>query len=353
MTSRIITVTYDPIHNIQLDAHIPLTTNTKDGEVKSLPAVVAFHGGGLVAGSKDDAYFPKDLAAKFLSQNVIFISPNYRLLYPSTGVDILQDIHTLFDYLSLPSSELTHQLAQHGIALDRGKIGVIGFSGGNCPAKLAAFLPTINPFTRPKVYFDLYGMAGDFLLDHWVSIKPENQYVPDIPFFEDKVQTILNNPKYRTEKWGLSEAHLGANGDEEGRMGLFVWFINQGNILDYLLDEPGLSARLREVPYDRRSALLSDEQRRILGILPTTLGGGSAPPTIIVHGENDRVVPIEESFRLYDDLKEIEGGKVEKIWVKDAGHGLFVDGDWPRFIDGIDGIMEKGVEFVMRELNGA
>ncbi|WWC95363.1 hypothetical protein V866_002225 [Kwoniella sp. B9012] len=338
MTYDKFTITYDPTHNIQLDAHVPkIEVNDDNGNLKNLPAVVSFHGGGLVAGSKDDLYFPRDLADKFLSQNVIFISPNYRLLHPATGYDILADVHVLFDYLASDSSEL----------------------GGNYPARIS-LMDSINPLTRPKVHWNLYGMGGDFLLDHWINVKPPNEYVPDLPFFKEKVEGILNDPKYKKEKNGLSEAHLGVEGDERGRMGLFVWFINQGNILDVLLDQPGLSARLRSVPYDQRIELLDDEQIKILSvILPTTqrrpkpMATPTPTPTIIIHGENDRIVPIEESYRHHDDLKELGASKVKTIWVKDAGHGLFVDGQWPEFIPGVESIMDQGVKFVMEELNKA
>ncbi|WVQ66502.1 uncharacterized protein L199_004683 [Kwoniella botswanensis] len=356
MTYDKFTITYDPTHNIQLDAHVPkIEVNNDNGNLKNLPAVVSFHGGGLVAGSKDDLYFPRDLADKFLSQNVIFISPNYRLLYPSTGFDILADVHVLFDYLASDSSELGQLLAQKNTRLDISRIGVIGFSGGNYPARIS-LMDSINPLTRPKVHWNLYGMGGDFLLDHWINVKPPNKYVPDLPFFKEKVEGILNDPKYKKEKNGLSEAHLGVEGDERGRMGLFVWFINQGNILDVLLDQPGLSARLRSVPYDQRIELLDDEQIKILSVILPTTQRRPKPmptPTIIIHGENDRIVPIEESYKHHHGLKELGASKVKTIWVKDAGHGLFVDGQWPKFIPGVGSIMDQGVEFVMEELNKA
>jgi dipeptidyl aminopeptidase/acylaminoacyl peptidase len=51
------------------------------------------------------------------------------------------------------------------------------------------------------------------------------------------------------------------------------------------------------------------------------------PPFLILHGDRDEVVPLEQSQILYDKL-EAAGVPVELVVVKNAGHGFRpVDGD--------------------------
>ena len=49
------------------------------------------------------------------------------------------------------------------------------------------------------------------------------------------------------------------------------------------------------------------------------------PPTLIVHGEQDTTVPLQQSQRFYDQLKAA-GVPTELILVKNAAHGLVPEG---------------------------
>ncbi len=46
-----------------------------------------------------------------------------------------------------------------------------------------------------------------------------------------------------------------------------------------------------------------------------------APPFLIVHGDQDMVVPVEQAHLLYDALRQT-GAPVEKLILKNAGHGF-------------------------------
>lgn len=54
---------------------------------------------------------------------------------------------------------------------------------------------------------------------------------------------------------------------------------------------------------------------------PALHAGADAPPFLIIHGENDRLVPIAQSERFVAALKK-NGTPVELLRVKNAGHGL-------------------------------
>ena len=57
---------------------------------------------------------------------------------------------------------------------------------------------------------------------------------------------------------------------------------------------------------------------------PALHASADAPPFLIVHGENDKLVPIAQSERLAAALKKA-GTSVELLRVKNAGHGLRAD----------------------------
>lgn len=81
--------------------------------------------------------------------------------------------------------------------------------------------------------------------------------------------------------------------DELGRFNPWIAWQKWGIFLDYVLSEPGLSARLAQVPYQSRLQMIPKKKRRLL--LPITPG---TPPTYVLHGKEDLLVPFEESLTL-------------------------------------------------------
>ncbi len=67
--------------------------------------------------------------------------------------------------------------------------------------------------------------------------------------------------------------------------------------------------------------------RKILGreISPLYFVSSKLPPTVIVHGDADVVVPLEQSERFAARAKEVGGGEVKVIVRKGKGHG------WPDY----------------------
>ena len=63
-----------------------------------------------------------------LGSDLIFISADYRLLLPSTGLDIIEDVKTLFTFLA--SSEFSLTNLPSGVTLDHTRLAVVGESGG-------------------------------------------------------------------------------------------------------------------------------------------------------------------------------------------------------------------------------
>jgi acetyl esterase/lipase len=54
---------------------------------------------------------------------------------------------------------------------------------------------------------------------------------------------------------------------------------------------------------------------------PVNYARAEAPPFLIVHGEADEIVPVEQAHQLYDALKKAEA-PVEKLILQNGGHGV-------------------------------
>lgn len=90
-------IAYGPDEQQRLDIYSP------SGSERHLPVVVYIHGGGLVAGDKDEAntngLVNSNVPAYFATRNIVGVSINYRLVprvkYPEAGQDIASAVHWL------------------------------------------------------------------------------------------------------------------------------------------------------------------------------------------------------------------------------------------------------------------
>jgi dipeptidyl aminopeptidase/acylaminoacyl peptidase len=85
-------------------------------------------------------------------------------------------------------------------------------------------------------------------------------------------------------------------------------------------------------PQTRTYVRVTDETRKnelLKQVSPITYVSKESPPTFLIHGEKDLVVPLQQSEVIVAKLREV-GVPVELVVVKDAGHG------WPDFwaVDG-------------------
>ena len=74
-------------------------------------------------------------------------------------------------------------------------------------------------------------------------------------------------------------------------------------------------------------AACAEQQSIAVYVTPTPVPSATPddPPTLIVHGEQDTTVPLQQSQRFYDQLKAA-GVPTELILVKNAAHGLVPEG---------------------------
>jgi acetyl esterase/lipase len=301
-----------------LDLYLPPSHDPSKHSYKTL---VFYHGGGLTTGTK--SFVPTLLFTGLLSKNYILISADYTLLPDagSTGETIRDDMHQLETWL------LSNH-AQFGI--DTNKIAIAGASAG---AYVAAMSISVWSRIQIRSFVDLYGMVD-------IGAPFFNQGLPS------GVQMFLNTykiddlkleifPKFFTP--GRTPVWEGLNMfDVEDRWGLFLYVVKNGFLLELVTGG-------WEVGGNRGPGLSGDVKMVLPFELVGEAGKGRFPPTILMHGEEDTVVPYEGSLRYYEKLREA-GVEAELYVVKGAEHGLLPGAekrkeDFGRLVEFVDGHM--------------
>ncbi|UOH83564.1 hypothetical protein LQV05_006295 [Cryptococcus neoformans] len=201
---------------------------------------------------------------------------------------------------------------------------VVGVSGGNYPARAAATLNSIVP--RPIGWLDLFGMGGDWLLDFWINGVDVERTMPlDITLHDmAKADELMKTGGGAVVSEVESVLVDGKATDELGRFNLWIAWQKRGIFLDYARND-------------------TEEKRRLL--LPIT---PDTPPTYVLHGKEDLLVPFEESLTLENDMKE-QGLSIEIDWVDGADHVLRdrKKGGWNGMVDGWEDIAKRALNWAV------
>ncbi|EME84087.1 uncharacterized protein MYCFIDRAFT_202888 [Pseudocercospora fijiensis CIRAD86] len=130
----IIDTAYKHIHGVPIPTSILVPKQLPSGKH---PVLVRWHGGGFGTGHRLFAEWFGDWTLNLaLRHSAIVISPDYRLMPESKGVDILQDAADFYSWLFDKAPEALPQ----GIDIDLLKILVTGESAGGWLALQAGFL---------------------------------------------------------------------------------------------------------------------------------------------------------------------------------------------------------------------
>lgn len=164
------TVAYKQLGDLSLYIDV---YSLKPGSEGPVPAVVFFHGGGMTSGDRR-SWFPTwllspsspplsrlpvhaDLRCQYpertIAAGLAFISADYRLLPPSTGHDILDDVVDLFAFLARTQLLGTVQI-------DTTRLAVAGASAGG----MCAFLAAIHAYPKPCAVLSIYGLGGNLFV---------------------------------------------------------------------------------------------------------------------------------------------------------------------------------------------
>ena len=276
-----------------------------------------------------------------LEHGMLFISADYRLLYPSTAFDIIADIKSLFTFLASPSFSKTHLPPQ--VTLDATRIAVSGESGGGYAARAAGIFAE----PKPRALLLQYAQGGQLLDDHWLAVKDRDA---DAPGGENVAREDVAHLLDRQQE-PLSDDPMPLLGDEapkgdSGRTKLLKWWWRTGGFLDVVLGINGISRFLRNYKPTQRETHVPEALRP--AILQTQIDE-DFPPTFFLHGKEDKLVLPAESQLTYDRLMEL-GVEAELLMLEGAGHTLIDGKDAPNLAAGAREAQQKAVEFLVNKL---
>ncbi|EPS92979.1 hypothetical protein FOMPIDRAFT_1056392 [Fomitopsis schrenkii] len=323
------TATYSTVEKLEIKVDFKAPPSARG----VLPGVIFFHGGGMVAGSRHE--YAEWIVESAHAQGMIFLSADHRLIHPSTGFDIIEDMRALFAFLADPTFSEKH--LPDGVFLDPTRIAVMGASGGGYAARATALYAQ----PKPKAVFLLYAMGGEFLSDHWLSVKPPGTSImPGASAIDaSEVASLLENALVPVAE----SANMIRDGGEASRILLFPYWWQTGELLDHVLGEP-ISAHLRALPVHARLATVPEHLRPAL--LETQLDA-TFPPTFLVHGSADTGVLPSESQATFERAREL-GVPVELEMVPNAPHGLLTSFSPLVLAPGAEQAQERGMKFLAR-----
>ncbi|KAF9783255.1 Alpha/Beta hydrolase protein [Thelephora terrestris] len=313
---------------LHLDFYPP--TSPADGDA-GVPAIVYFHGGGLVVGDRK-SWFPGWLLKRLSEQGVAFLSADYRLLSPSTGHDIVEDIQDLFAYIR---NDLNPVLAgatgDPRLRINLNAIGVAGSSAGG----LCTYLCAMHLSPKPRALLSVYGQAGECLNDQFLEPKTK-PYIPNVPLVDPSgfaeflfpqsmaLPIIAESP---VEYYPTTHPTPGLPATK--RMQLSRLYYQLGQWLDYYTGDHTLSQRLRQLRSSGTEPLLAPDPAKageVIGeknikLFPQFGVTENWPPTLLVHGTADSRVPFSESKHLAEQLTAV-GVENELIVVDGREHAF-------------------------------
>lgn len=172
------TVIYKQIGDLSLYIDVYPPTAHPD---RPVPALVFFHGGGTTVGDRTSwsptwlcsssfplfshlDIHPESDPERTTAAGFVFISADYRLLPPSTGHDVLEDVVDLFTFL-------TRTPLLGTVQIDDMRLAVAGTSAG----AFCAFFAAAHANPKPRAVLSLYGLGADL----FVSNPPRPRRKPE------------------------------------------------------------------------------------------------------------------------------------------------------------------------------
>jgi len=267
----------------QLDIFLP--PNYQEGA--KLPVLVWIHGGSWQSGSKDDmkmilGLMPLFSGGKknFVGQGYACVSINYRFIRQAPFPAQIEDCKTAIRWLRANAKTYN---------LDPERIGVWGVSAGG---HLAAMLGT-SPYKKA------------FEVGENLDQSSAVQAVCDI--FGPTDFTVI----FETPTAELTELLGGRDLDALARLAL--------------------------------GGTVSEKRELITSMSPITHITKDCPPFLIIHGTEDKLVPVSQSTRFYDALKKA-GIDVELILQEGAGHDLTILSQAHELFRKINGFFDANVK---------
>ncbi|KAK5806258.1 hypothetical protein VI817_000516 [Penicillium citrinum] len=298
-TFSIISVDYKTVdgHKITVDVLYPKSLNDPSQEhLVSVPrpVLLRYHGGGLIAGY---SLFPPFFSPWYLElaqeHAAIIVSPNYRLLPESSVLEVLEDVEDHWQWLHQSLPMLLQRETNGTVKADLSRVMTIGDSAGGYlslqmgltyPDKIRA-VNAVYPMVNPKApyfsngqqrpVFNLPTYPPDTLRLHLEKVKRQ--------------EAIMQEPVVISAAADADRFQLMFATCQHGQLGqLFP----PSPISPYLLERIDAGARFPR--------------------------GG----VLILHGRDDSVAPVEESYVLQRKLAQVDPSLNFRLVVRDGEHGF-------------------------------
>jgi acetyl esterase/lipase len=288
------TVTYR-----EIDGHKILADVYRPQDAKNRPVIVWIHGGALIMGNRD--LEKSDFLLAFAkAEGCAVVSVDYRLAPETKLPDIISDIEEAFRWLAGDGAKQFH--------LDPSRIVVAGASAGGYLTLVTGY--RVRPRSRALVGLYGFGDLGDW------STKP-------IPY-PDPRKISREEAESQTDGTVISDSN-----ERKGDRGSIFTYYRQNGLWP------------EKVSGFARSSIAD----KITPFEPIRNVTPDWPPTLLIHGTQDREVPYEQSELMAKKFKQ-KGVPFTLIPIDQGEHG-FGGGD-PQKIREAYKAME---EFIKEHLN--
>jgi acetyl esterase/lipase len=263
------------------------------------PAILWIHGGALIGGNRRELNPVQ--AEKYLNAGYTIISIDYRLAPQVKLQKIIEDLKDAYRWVRTEGPKL--------FLIDPDRIAVVGHSAGGYLALMAGFV--LKPSPRAVVSFYGYGdIAGE-----WYS-RPD-------PFY-NRQPLVSKEEAYKAVGTRI------ISDDMYGNRMQFYLYTRQNGLWP-----------LEVVGHD------PDREPRVFDSLcPIRNVTKDYPPTLLLHGDKDTDVPIEQSILMAKEL-EHQGIQHELITMPGRGHAFIaIMGDpevaatFDRVLKFLDGLLK-------------
>ncbi|KAJ5381778.1 uncharacterized protein N7496_004206 [Penicillium cataractarum] len=281
-------------HDIGLSILVPknLLSEANSSHGKR-PVITRFHGGFLVGGTRTYTdWFPKWLLELAISRQAILVTPDYRLLPESSGLDILSDLDSFWSWMQNDfEPSLSSAYPSSTIKPDLGKILVAGESAGGY---LAAQSMLLHPEVNMAAVILVYPMVH--LRDRFWDESYEKPMYGSLHLPFDKVEQHLRE---LTDGPIVTADERLERGAETNRSDIAVRIVQNGKFLDFL---------------GRQSEVFPVENISRATKLPSLIW--------IFHGKQDTAVPFYGSERFVEELRTEKPGVNVRFEGYDGDHGF-------------------------------
>jgi acetyl esterase/lipase len=269
---------------------------------KIRPAVVFIHGGDLIHGDRTAANFFGPVYETSINSGNVLISIDYRLAPQTKLPEIVRDVEDAIDWV--------RRVGPKRFDVDPNQVVVMGSSSGAYLALVSGYRVT----PPPKAIVSFAG-SGDLVGD-WYNT----------PLIDLKNQTRIYSKKEALESLDIEGPPVACR----------PWRICAPYV--YYLEQNGLLVRAFS-DWDPKV-----EPEKFYPYMPLKNVSPSFPPTVLVHGDADNLVPFEQAVMMAKELGQ-HNVPHELIKVKGGNHGLT-----NLKPEDIAGAYDRAVEFVMERL---